>query len=73
MDNRQIVLERDVQAKCWTAFFWGFDRPPACKLPLPYTIDCDLYQVAYALRRQHGAVDIVNKIGDRRYSVSFVK
>jgi hypothetical protein len=69
--QRQIVLERDMQAKCWTAYFWGFANLPECKLPLPYTIEADLYAVAYALRRQHGNVGILHKTGDRRYSVSF--
>jgi hypothetical protein len=70
---QQTVLERDMQAKCWTAYFWGFPNLPGCKLPLPYTIEAELYAVAYALRRQqHGNVEIVNKVANRRYSVSFV-
>jgi hypothetical protein len=72
-DHRQIVLERDMQAKCWCAWFWGFDNLPHCKLPLPWTTDADVYAVAYALRDKHGPVDIVNKVGDNRYSITFVK
>jgi hypothetical protein len=70
--QRQIVLERDPLAKCRTAYFWGFPHLPECKLPLPYTIEADLYAVAYALRRQHGNVEIVHQVADRRYTPSFI-
>jgi hypothetical protein len=70
---RTIVLERDVQAKCWTGRFSGFEQFPVCPLPLPYSVDSDLYAVAYALRDRHGPVAIVNQEPNgRRYAVSFV-
>lgn len=71
----KIELRRDYAAKCWTARFHGWRTAfdPAERFPLPFTVEADLYQVAYAMRARHPKAEITNTVDGRTYTISFVK